>query len=551
MKILRIFVFILFSLILNLNSIAQTIGLQQHNQGSYDDGYILFAPDTYTDTYLIDKCGKLVNSWSSTHTPGNSVYLLPDGNLLRCGTIFSPFFMPVGGIIEKFDWNSNLIWSYVISDSTNYSHHDIKPMPNGNILVIAWEKKTTAQAIAAGINPDNLIGGFLDSEQIIELQPYGTDSAIVVWRWHLWDHLVQDFDSTKMNYGQLSLNPQLLDINFLQAVINLNIDWVHMNSVDYNPVLDQIMVSSRNASEIWIIDHSTTTIEAAGHTGGNHGKGGDFLYRWGNPSLYGKGTVADKKFFGQHSAHWVESGLPNSNKIMVYNNGWKRPDGNYSSVELFSPPVDAFGNYQTTLPFGPDSVSWKYKDSIPENFYSSIYSGAQQLNNGNIIICNGENGVFFEIDSNKKTVWKYINPVTTTGPMSQGSTPIKIPAFRCVFYNSDYSGFSGRSLVGDQPIELNPLPYSCILDTSNSSAHNTAKDENMMSVFPNPACCKINITKRSGFSHYNEIEIYNLMGKRVLQQNLVDDVTEIDIADLASGLYLIKNEDHILCFIKD
>jgi hypothetical protein len=40
-----------------------------------------------------------------------------------------------------------------------------------------------------------------------------------------------------------------------------------MNSIDYNPELDQIAMSVRGNSEVWIIDHGTTTAEAKGHTG--------------------------------------------------------------------------------------------------------------------------------------------------------------------------------------------------------------------------------------------------------------------------------------------
>ena len=58
--------------------------------------------------------------------------------------------------------------------------------------------------------------------------------------------------------------------------------------------LDQIVLSNHNLSEIWIIDHSTTTLEAASHSGGNSGKGGDLLYRWGNPQAYDQGTGADQ-----------------------------------------------------------------------------------------------------------------------------------------------------------------------------------------------------------------------------------------------------------------
>src|SRR5690606_15913622 len=105
------------------------------------------------------------------------------------------------------------------------------------------------------------------------------------------------------------------------------------NAIDYNPQLDQIMISTREFSELWIIDHSTTTAEAAGHTGGRSGKGGDILYRYGNPAAYNRGTRADQKFFYQHDAQWIEPGLPGAGNILVFNNGWNRVDGSsFSSV---------------------------------------------------------------------------------------------------------------------------------------------------------------------------------------------------------------------------
>ena len=54
---------------------------------------------------------------------------------------------------------------------------------------------------------------------------------------------------------------------------NTNADWTHFNAVDYNPELDQIVISVHAFSEIWIIDHSTTTAEAAGHKGGRAARG--------------------------------------------------------------------------------------------------------------------------------------------------------------------------------------------------------------------------------------------------------------------------------------
>ena len=114
--------------------------------------------------------------------------------------------------IEKIDWNGNVIWTYFISDATNWQHHDVKALPNGNILVIAWESKTNTQAIAKGRNP-LLVPTTLWSEQILEIQPTGATGGNVVWEWHLWDHLIQDFDNTKSNFGTVNQHPELINVN--------------------------------------------------------------------------------------------------------------------------------------------------------------------------------------------------------------------------------------------------------------------------------------------------------------------------------------------------
>jgi hypothetical protein len=96
-------------------------------------------------------------------------------------------------------------------------------------------------------------------------------------------------------YGVVTDHPELVDINFGDT----KTDWMHTNSIDYNEKFDQILISVHNFNEIWVIDHSTTTEEAAGHTGGNSGKGGDLLYRWGNPQAYERGTASDQQLFLQ------------------------------------------------------------------------------------------------------------------------------------------------------------------------------------------------------------------------------------------------------------
>ena len=236
MKLLAVFLF------LNFQLAAQTVGLMQHSAGTLVDGYMLFAPISSTSTYLIDKCGKQVKSWTSTYRPGQSVYILPDGTLLRSGNTNNTTFNAggKGGIIQKIDWNGNVTWNYTISSTLECQHHDIKALPNGNILAIVWESKTNTEAISQGRNPA-LVPSTVWSEKIIEIEPTGLTTGNIVWEWHLWDHLIQDFDATKPNFGTIATNPQLINLNYNASATNS--DWIHLNSVDYNPTLDQIILS--------------------------------------------------------------------------------------------------------------------------------------------------------------------------------------------------------------------------------------------------------------------------------------------------------------------
>ena len=395
-----------------------------HAQESSFNGYTLFPPMASDTTYLINNSGEVVQAWASDFRPRHSAYLLEDGNLLRSGE---------GGHIQLIKWNGTVVWDYETLSNDHRLHHDIEGLPNGNVLMIAQETKTSAEAIAAGRNPDQLpIGGELWPDHIIEVEPTGTTEGNIVWEWHIWDHLVQDYDPIKENYGVVADHPELVDINFGTAAA----DWNHMNSIAYNEEFDQILVSVNAFQELWVIDHSTTTEEAAGHAGGTSGRGGDLLYRWGNPQTYRAGDEGDKKLFRQHDAQWIEPGCPGEGNILVFNNGQNRPDGSYSSVDEIVPPVDENGNYSLTLgsAYGPEEPTWIYTAAFPPDFYSPNLSGAQRLPNGNTLICTGSNGHFFEVTPQKEIVWEYTNP------FPEGGGPYRV--FKVRRYAPDYPGLA-------------------------------------------------------------------------------------------------------------
>lgn len=408
------------------------------NTGNDQEGYVLFAPLSSRITYLIDKQGHPVHSWRSNWLPAQSAYLLPDGNLLRTGIDTSNHHFPrSGGWIEKIDPNDHIVWSYLISNDKQRRHHDICPLENGNILVMVWVKKTRKEARKAGRDPKRL-GTSLWTEKIIELKPIGDHDAKIVWEWNAWDHLVQDQDPHKKNYAPVAASPGLIDINFLASE---EPDWLHFNAISYNATTDQILLSSRNLCEIYVIDHSTTSAEASSHKGGKYGQGGDILYRWGNPRAYKRGTEKNQQLYNQHNAHWIEPLDGTPGKIMVFNNGLGRPDGEYSSVDVLSPPYTENGYYLISKDkaFLPDTLFYRYTAKDPKSFYSHNISSAQQLSNGNLLICEGAKGKLFEIDATKQTVWIFVNPFVNISEKGQ-SLGKGGPIFKCTLYENAYPG---------------------------------------------------------------------------------------------------------------
>jgi Spy/CpxP family protein refolding chaperone len=423
------------------------LGLSLNSPKAYQ-GYTLLAPMMSSKVYLIDLEGKVVRTWDCD-SAGMSAYLLEDGHLLRSGMNAQQPFGGGGpgatGRIQEYTWEGELVWDFKLGNEKLSLHHDLCKLPNGNVLLIAWDRKTAKEAVAAGRRPE-FVTDHLQPDCLLEVKPTGKTTGEIVWEWHIWDHLIQDADATKANHGDVAAHPELIDVNFGEGLVaamvknkddldklkgigyvgnrpgRVNPDWTHVNAVAYNPDLDQIVVSVHAFSEIWIIDHSTTKAEAAGQTGGKAGKGGDLLYRWGNPQAYRAGKAADQRLFSQHNAHWIAKGLPGEGHLLVFNNGNRRPDGDYSSVDEMVLPLDGKGGYEHKpgTAFGPDKALWSYSAPNKKDFFSMLISGAQRLPNGNTLICSGINGTLFEVTPEKEVVWKYVNPVKAGGPGGGG-----------------------------------------------------------------------------------------------------------------------------------
>lgn len=450
------------------DSADRPTGLVVNAPGAFQ-GYTLFAPLRSKTTYLVDMQGEVVHTWVNPEPP-LGVYLQPDGSLLRCARIEdNPTFHGggLGGRIQELAPDGTLTWEFVLSNEKNTLHHDIEPLPNGNILALAWEAIPKAEAVALGRDPAQTGETFWPC-WILEIRPTRPSGGTIVWEWHARDHLVQDFDRTKANFGDVTARPERIDVNAdhrgtpplsaaqreeeekraaeMQALGYAGGDeeeeeesgapaasaappggpggppgdWLHLNSIDWHPEHDLILLSSPELNEVWIIDHSTTTAEARGSSGGRWKKGGDLLYRWGNPRMYGAGTAADQQLFYQHQPEWVPSGLPGAGRVTIFNNGRRRPGTEYSSIDELVLPFDPKLGFtrEPGKPFGPAKPAWSYSDGA--NFFSFFISGCQRLPNGNTFICSGKQGRLFEVTPQGEIVWEYWNPYGGDLAMSMG-----------------------------------------------------------------------------------------------------------------------------------
>jgi hypothetical protein len=518
-----------------------TVGLLSYRPSEAYDGYNLIYPHNQPNVYLLDNCGEIVHVWEDEpqFRPGNTAYLLEDGRLVktkRLGSVTQDAIWAGGGgaIVEIRSWDNDLLWSYELNNDTARLHHDIALTEEGTIIMLAWELKTAEEAIQAGRNPDLLVEGELWPDYLFEVDP-ATDE--IVWEWHAWDHLIQDFDSTKDNFGVVEDNPGRIDINytFQDGVA----DWMHSNALDYEDINDQIILSVPTFHEVWVIDKTTTTEEAAGDIGGFSGIGGNLMFRWGNPRAYRRGTEADQKLFYQHDIHWiddfVDASLPEFGKLAVFNN---RVGENFSTANIITPNYDmyswAYGMVDGV--WEPTDFERTFVHPDTTSVYSTGLSSVQMLQNGNTLICSGRQGYSFELNPEGEVVWEYKTPLIGGAPASQGDslTLNQNLTFRIKRYPPDYPAFEDKELISQGWIENNPDSMFCqlILPT------NDVGMQYELSMFPNPANDVVVIDWQAGI--YAEIAIFDLHGRPIHSFTASGGRKYLDVSDWVPGVYFVQ-----------
>jgi hypothetical protein len=533
--------------------------------------------------YLLDTAAASYSSyykrWSLTSQTAYAAYFQNDtiyqSVLYKAGSIGQG---GVTGKVRKINWAGSVVWEYAASSSTTQMHHDICPMPNGNVLLIVYETQS-ASPTTVGCSSTLTVW----SEKIIEVKPTGATTGTIVWEWHLWDHLCQSaYPSVTSTYvTNVSQHPELMNVNY-----NMQQDWFHMNGIDYNAALDQIIVSSHYMNEVYVIDHSTTTAEAATHSGGNSGKGGDFLYRWGNPAAYGCTAGGNNSGFNViHDAHWVPS--TNSkwpNYMCAYNNNGT----SNVQVVLWQPPYNGY-NYTYTAGsiIGPTTCT---KPTIPA-ITASNEGNSQQLDNGNILVtkpavagsgafyeCNGSGTTYQTVSVNTSHAYRIkkcqvLGPFPTASasaseiclnnPVTLGSSataPAQTSPSYTYSWSSNPAGFTSSSqnptatptTVGTYTYTLtvssggcsNTATVNVVVDACTDVVETSAK-ETELNIFPNPSTGIINLSENFSSNNDYEISVYNSYGEIIIKEK---KLKTIDLSECGNGIYFlnVKTENKII-----
>ena len=528
---------------------AFTTNAQQWN------GLTLYSVQNGTTAQLVDTANTTVKTWTGLTTgTGYSAYLMPGGTLVRSVKVTNSTFNGGGacGGIQKHDYAGNLIWNYTHSSTTYYSHHDHCPLPNGNVLMISYESKTQTELTAAG---GTVTLASIWPEKIIEVQPTGATTGNIVWEWHVWDHLVQNVNSAKNNYQTSIVNhPELLNINYATTK-----DWMHMNGIDYNPILDQIVVSSHNLNEWYVIDHSTTTAQAASHSGGNSGKGGDFLFRWGNPAAYQ--ATGTKILNVTHDAHWIPEGSPNAGRLVGFNN--QGVSASVSSIDQVNTPL--MSDYTYSITSGSAFTPSTYSQRNSGFGYSSNMGNSEQYPNGNQLVCVATAGKIYELNPAGTPIFT----ITTTGTVAQShryttcfinnAAPTQptittnasdLTTATATTYQWYYNGvlINGATSQNYTPTQSGIYVVrttdsnGCVYVYSPGYAYSiaTAIEElegKNISIYPNPSTGIIDIDLNYQNPAKLLVTLYDSFGKKVFE---AENSSRIDLTQIANGIYTMS-----------
>lgn len=313
-------------------------------------GYTLYTVQMLSLAELIDEDGVVVRSWRyEPSARWERATLLSNGDLLVVGA--GKPATEVAGIPDdsryllRFDWEGNLLWKRSMT-----AHHDVEPMPDGNISVLTFERRHFPT-----IHPDIDVRD--DLLTVVDAEGRELESL----------SMLDTVANSDEEFPLRETIPNTLGVEPWVDLFHLNsIEWMDRADLEgrhplYN--VGNVLLCSRHQNRVMVVDPEAKKI----------------VWSWGIGEL-----------LGPHDATLLDDG-----NILVFDNGLGR---GYSRVIEIDPLSG--------------EIVWEYSSMNPEDFYTISKGSSQRLPNGNTLIANSDRGKAFEVDLEGEIVWALKCPHT-------------------------------------------------------------------------------------------------------------------------------------------
>lgn len=379
--------------------VAQSVfptGTTRYDPKKAFNSFVLFTSDTAAR--VIDMNGNLVHEWKNAAdlttlidpalAGGKRGHVLVTLTMAaEPGTDLTPGATgQAAQTIGELDWNGNVVWTFgeKAPNKLARQHHDWARLPNGNTLVLS----TLVHPIVGFKLPQ------LRDDVIYEVNHAGE----IVWTWIAGDHLNElGFTADELTLVRNTPDPDYLHLNSMKPLGPNH--WFAQGDQRFRR--DNIIISSRNASIIAIVDRTTGTIVWT--LGPSHSS---------EPPASRRVPRPVDRTSGQHDPHIIPEGLPGAGNLLVFDN--EGPSG-YPTL-----PLSVTGGSRV-LEIDPvkKEIVWQYsgEDSGGPgwSFRSTHISNARRLPNGNTFIDEGQKGRLFQVTPDGEIVWEYVNAYPRRG----------------------------------------------------------------------------------------------------------------------------------------
>ena len=272
----------------------------------------------------------------------------------------------------KFSFENGIEWQ---EPGTNFIHHDIFQLPNGNYIGLGTSNNQgvipfgpwTPLFQALGYNADGQTVEFnWMGDKIIE---WNADTKEEVWTWDTFDHFnMEDYDS--------------LGGIWFEAYNTGRFDWTHANAIWFDEDDSAIYLSSRHLNRITKIAYPS----------------GEIIWNLGHE--LGSGDIdcgQDIGFSFQHSLQKLNNG-----NILTFDNG-------NLSREFLNQDTKTSRSIEIQINENDNgceaNLDWEYV--LPEELYGYLSGNTQKLDNENYLSTTiGGGGTSLEVDQDGNAIWE-------------------------------------------------------------------------------------------------------------------------------------------------